>query len=221
MSQTKNWEQFWRWGGGSSTSVIIDLMVALLINNSKTVSQTKTLEQFWRWGGGSTASVTIDLMVALSNCSKTENAFYTDYKRKVASLVTASFLTTNVLFTKNHALFYMHFTLNIITKWNNYLKRYFLILKGLDHWPLTRYLKLRVGHAPGMAGNRLQRKPLVSHPGMHHGTCATHVPWCMSGSLTRGRWENVPGILGAYATRNFTYLVRGPCPVIICVDIEC
>ena len=33
---------------------------------------------------------------------------------------------------------------------------------------------------------RLKRKPLVSDPGMHHGTCVTHVPWCMSGSLTRG-----------------------------------
>ena len=32
----------------------------------------------------------------------------------------------------------------------------------------------------------LQRKPLVSDPGMNHGTCVTHVPWCMSGSLTRG-----------------------------------
>ena len=31
--------------------------------------------------------------------------------------------------------------------------------------------------------HRLQRKPLVSDPGMHHGTCVTHVPWCMSWSL--------------------------------------
>ena len=31
--------------------------------------------------------------------------------------------------------------------------------------------------------HRLQRKPLVSDPGMHHGACITHVPWCMSGSL--------------------------------------
>ena len=30
--------------------------------------------------------------------------------------------------------------------------------------------------------HRLQRKPPVSDPGMHHGTCVTHVPWCMSGS---------------------------------------
>ena len=58
--------------------------------------------------------------------------------------------------------------------------------------------------------HRLQRKPLVSDPGMHHGTCVTHVPWCMSGSLIRGGGENVPGIPGACATHNFTYLVRGP-----------
>ena len=59
--------------------------------------------------------------------------------------------------------------------------------------------------------HRLQRKPLVSDPGMHHGTCVTHVPWCMSGSLTSGGGENVPGIPSACATRNFAYLVRGPC----------
>ena len=46
---------------------------------------------------------------------------------------------------------------------------------------------------------RLQRKPLVSDPGMHHGTCVTHVPWCMSGSLTRASEENVPGTPGARA----------------------
>ena len=56
---------------------------------------------------------------------------------------------------------------------------------------------------------RFQRKLLVSGSGMHHVTCFTHVPWCMSGSLTRGGRENVPCIPGACATRNFTYLVRG------------
>ena len=55
-----------------------------------------------------------------------------------------------------------------------------------------------------------QRKPLVSDLGMHPGTCMTHVPWCMSGSLTRGGGENVPGIPGACATRKFAYLARGP-----------
>ena len=45
---------------------------------------------------------------------------------------------------------------------------------------------------------------------MHHGTCVTHVPWFMSGSLTCGAGENVPGIPGDCATRKFTYLARGP-----------
>ena len=49
----------------------------------------------------------------------------------------------------------------------------------------------------------LQRQPLVTDPGMHHGAC-------MSGSLTRSGRENVPGIPSACATLNFTYLVRGP-----------
>ena len=34
---------------------------------------------------------------------------------------------------------------------------------------------------------------------MHHGTCVTHLPWCMSGSLTCGDGENVPIIPGACA----------------------
>ena len=57
---------------------------------------------------------------------------------------------------------------------------------------------------------RLQRKPLISDPGLHRGTCVTHVPWCMSVSLTCGGGENVPGIPSACATRNFAYPTRGP-----------
>ena len=84
----------------------------------------------------------------------------------------------------------------------------------LQHGPLTRYVKLWVAHAPGMPvtffHHSLQRQPPVSDPDMHHGTCVTHVPWCMSGSLTRGGEENAPDIPGACATHNFTYLARGP-----------
>ena len=98
-----------------------------------------------------------------------------------------------------------------------------------NYGPLTRYVKLRVVHAPGMPGtfsrHRFQRKPLVSDPGMHHGTCVTHVPWCMSGSLTRCGGENVPGIPGACATRTFTHLARGPCmtrlPISGSYDTQC
>ena len=57
---------------------------------------------------------------------------------------------------------------------------------------------------------RLPRTRLVSDPGMHHGTCVTHVPWCMSESLTRGDGANVPGIPITCTTRNFRYLARGP-----------
>ena len=40
----------------------------------------------------------------------------------------------------------------------------------------------------------LQMKPLVSDPGMHLVMCVTHVPWCISESLTYGGEENITGI---------------------------
>ena len=69
------------------------------------------------------------------------------------------------------------------------------------HGTLTRYVQLRVAHAPGMPGtfSPPADPPLFSDPCMHYGTCVTHVPWCMSGSLTCGGGENVPGIPGACA----------------------
>ena len=86
-----------------------------------------------------------------------------------------------------------------------------------SHGPLTRYVKLRVAHAPGMPGTF--SPPLrFSNPDMYHGTCVTHVPWCMLGSLTSGclwsRWrENVPGTPGASATRFF--YVSGKRPMLL------
>ena len=84
----------------------------------------------------------------------------------------------------------------------------------MGHGPLSRYVKLLVAHAPGMPGT-FSPSPRVTDSDMHHGTCVTHVPWCMPGSLTScffevGGGENAPGVPGACATRNFTYLVRGP-----------
>ena len=53
------------------------------------------------------------------------------------------------------------------------------------------YVKLQVAHAPGMPGT-FSSPPRVSDPDMHRGTCVTHVPWCIPGSLVRGflwsRW---------------------------------
>ena len=51
--------------------------------------------------------------------------------------------------------------------------------------PLARYAKLWLAHAPGMPVT-FSLPPLVSNPDLHHGTCVTHVPWCMSGLLTSG-----------------------------------
>ena len=65
-------------------------------------------------------------------------------------------------------------------------------------WASYQIRKIAGCACAGNAGNvfprrRFQKKPLVNDPDMHHGTCVTHVPWCMSGSLTCGDGENVPG----------------------------
>ena len=61
-----------------------------------------------------------------------------------------------------------------------------------NHGPVARYAKLGVAQAAGMP--ETFSPPLrVSDPDKHHGTCVTHVPWCISGSLTSGflwnRWR--------------------------------
>ena len=60
------------------------------------------------------------------------------------------------------------------------------------HGPLTRYIKMRVADAPGMPGT-------FSPP-----------PWVSDPNSDFSGGENVPGIPGAWADSNFTYLARGP-----------
>ena len=64
--------------------------------------------------------------------------------------------------------------------------------KRLRYGPIVRYVKLRVMHAPGMPGT-FSPPPRVSDPNMHHGTCVTHVPWCIPGLIASGslwsRWR--------------------------------
>ena len=152
----------------------------------------------------------------------------TCYKRRCSKPL-ASFLTTNrliniygflivillplpslVVFCLEYNYYYNKDTWFYITNWISTFVEISLCFYG----PLTRYVKLPIAHAPGMPGTLprhwLQRKPQVSDSGMHHGTCLTHVSWCMSGLLTRGGGETVPGIPGACATLNFGYLARGP-----------
>ena len=76
------------------------------------------------------------------------------------------------------------------------------LIRLVQSWASYQIRKIAGCACAGNSGNvfprrRFQRKPLVSNPGMHHGTCVMHVPWCMSGSLTRGDGEKVRGIPGA------------------------
>ena len=77
------------------------------------------------------------------------------------------------------------------------------------HGPLTRYVKLQVLHSPGT----FSLPPRVSDPDKHQGTCVCRDA-CLDRSLMAsfkvGSGKNIPGIPGVCATRNFTYLVRGP-----------
>ena len=52
-------------------------------------------------------------------------------------------------------------------------------------WASCQIRTIAGAHAPWMPGT-FSPPPRVSDPSMHHGTCDTHVQWCMSGSLTRG-----------------------------------
>ena len=113
----------------------------------------------------------------------------------------------------------LHFTLTSnwdsrtsYTKWWKHIND----SKYFGQWASYQIRKIAGCACAGNAGNvfprrRLQRKPLISDPGMHHGTCVTHVPWCMSGSLTCGDGENVPGIPGACAPAILRIWQRGPC----------
>ena len=65
------------------------------------------------------------------------------------------------------------------------MHNYIQIVSSLLNGPLARYAKWRVAHALGMLGT-VSPAPRVNDPDMHHGTCVTHVPWYMPGSLTGG-----------------------------------
>ena len=96
---------------------------------------------------------------------------------------------------------------------------FFLFFNRHHHYhpngPLTRYAKLKVAHAPGMPGT-FSPPPRVSDPDMHHGTCVTHVPWCMWGSLTNGfLWSRWQGKRSRHSWRmhNPQFYVSGKKPI--------
>ena len=74
------------------------------------------------------------------------------------------------------------YSLSAIMVW---IKSHSVLWDGIIHEPLARYVKLREAHAQALP-ETISSPSRVSDPDMHHGTCATHVPWCMPGSLTGG-----------------------------------
>ena len=103
--------------------------------------------------------------------------------------------------------------------WHNHTMWLTVIFHKNNHdyiyGPLARCAKLRVAHAPGMPAT-FSPPPRVSDPDMYHGTCVTHVPWCMPGSLTSGfYWSWRRGKRSRYSRRmrNPQFYVSGKRPM--------
>ena len=63
---------------------------------------------------------------------------------------------------------------------------------------------------------RFPPPPRFSDPDMHHGTCVTHVPWCMPGSLTSGfLWKQWRGKRSRHSRRmrNPRFCIFGKRPI--------
>ena len=127
-----------------------------------------------------------------------------------------------VKFDKKHTFCHYRKSNNVL--WLGLAPDVFPYLSGLLHWRRDNRtmgllpdtwncrLHMRQEYRELFPRHQCEMKLRVSDPTKHHGRCVMHVLWCMSGLLTRGGGENVPGIPGACTTRNFTYLARCPWP---------
>ena len=82
-----------------------------------------------------------------------------------------------------------------IQYWNQWWLVKMCLILFRPPWASCQIRKSAGTHAPGMPGT-FSPPPRLSDPDMHHGTCGTHVPWCMPGSLTSGflwsrRWGGI------------------------------
>ena len=85
---------------------------------------------------------------------------------------------------RSHILFPLEITARtqiLMIKENRHTKQPLLRCHPQCQWSSYQIRKIAGCACAGNAGKvfphrRLQRKPLVSDPGMHHGTCVTHVP---------------------------------------------
>ena len=78
---------------------------------------------------------------------------------------------------------------------------------GQTAWASYQIRKIAGYACDGNAGNV---------PDMHHGTCVTHVPWCMPGSLTSGfiwsLWQG-KGSRHSRRMRNLQFYISGKRPI--------
>ena len=88
-------------------------------------------------------------------------------------------------------------------------------LSGSVHGPLARYVQLRVAHVLRMSGT-FSTPPRINDPDRYYGTCVTHVPWCMPGSLTSGfLWSRWRGKCSRHSgrMRNPQFYISGTRPM--------
>ena len=88
-------------------------------------------------------------------------------------------------------------------------------IRCFSTWAFCQIRKWRVVQEPGMLGTSFS-PPWVSDPNIHHGTCVTHVPWCMPGSLTSGflwSWWREKRSWHARRMRNQQFYVSGKRPI--------
>ena len=110
----------------------------------------------------------------------------------------------------------------LTTVW--YQLSYTLQSEYREAWASCQIRKIAGAHAPGTPGT-FSPPPRVSDTDMHHGTCVTHVPWCMQRSLTSGfLWNRRRGKRFRHSRRmhNLQFYVSGKRPMrsIFTDDIE-
>ena len=117
------------------------------------------------------------------------------------------------------------FDYSCVARLSGRIERHLLDKKIYDkqevEWASCQIRKLRVAHAPGIPGT-FSPPHRVSDPDMHHGTCVTHVPWSMLGSLTSGffwiRWRGKRS-RHSRRMRNPPFYVFGPWGHVVLVFI--
>ena len=91
-------------------------------------------------------------------------------------------------------------------------ERHMGLLPDTQNWGLRMRRECR---------ERFPRHRGLAIPDMHHGTCVTHVPWCMPGSLTCGflwnRWQGKRS-RHSWRMRNPRFRVSGKRPMGSCAN---